>query len=149
MTHIRHEKRMSIVEQTRQKGSQSNWLLRFSFKKTKKPIKYSGHYFPHKRKTASKCVIIPKKFQVSEIIKNQQSILALLSTHKTASKCVIIAAGQTHTVLFTCRLQNTACRLPKFPRTHSSPALLCVVVAKKQCEQILATIYILDCMNGQ
>ena len=47
-----------------------------------------------------------------------------------------------HTVLFTCRFHNTACRLPKFPRTHSSAALLCVVVAKKQCEQILATIHI-------
>jgi len=31
-----------------------------------------------------------------------------------------------HTILFTCRFQYTACRLPKFPRTHSSNALLCV-----------------------
>ena len=45
------------------------------------------------------------------------------------------------TVLFTCKFQKTACRLPKFPRTHSSAALLCVVVAKKQCEQILATVH--------
>ena len=47
-----------------------------------------------------------------------------------------------HTVLFTCRFQKIACRLPKFPRTHSNAALLCVVVMKKQCEQILATIHI-------
>jgi len=48
----------------------------------------------------------------------------------------------THTVLFTCRFQYTACRWPKFPRTHSSAALLCVAVAKNQCEQILATIHL-------
>ena len=37
--------------------------------------------------------------------------------------------------------QNTAFRLPKFPRTHISTALLCVV-AKTHSEQILATIHI-------
>ena len=46
-----------------------------------------------------------------------------------------------HTILFTCRFQNTACRLPNFHRTHSSNALLFVVVAKKMRE-ILATVRI-------
>ena len=31
-----------------------------------------------------------------------------------------------HTNFFTCRFQLTACRLPKFHRTHSTNALLCV-----------------------
>ena len=48
-----------------------------------------------------------------------------------------------HTILFTCKFQNTACRccrLPNFHSTHSSNALLFVVVAKKHCKQILATM---------
>ena len=38
----------------------------------------------------------------------------------------------------------STCRLPKFPSTHSSGVLLCVVVARKQCPQILTTMR--DCI---
>ena len=57
----------------------------------------------------------------------------------TEGWCVL--ASLPHAVLFTCRL-------PKFLWIHSSAALLCVVVVKIQCEQILATMHIrLYCHN--
>ena len=45
-----------------------------------------------------------------------------------------------HTVKPTHRFQNTTRRLPKFPRTHRGDILPFVVVAKKHCAQILATM---------
>ena len=48
----------------------------------------------------------------------------------------------THTILFTYRFQNTACRLLKFRRTKSYNAQLSVFVAKKQGKQILVTVWI-------
>ena len=45
-----------------------------------------------------------------------------------------------HTVKPTHLFQNTTCRLPKFPRTHRGDILPFVVVAKKHCAQILATM---------
>ena len=45
-----------------------------------------------------------------------------------------------HTVKPTQRFQNTTRRFPKFPRTHRGDILLFVVVAKKHCAQILATM---------
>ena len=45
-----------------------------------------------------------------------------------------------HTVKLTHLFQNTARRLPKFPRTHRDDVLPFVVVAEKHCVQILATV---------
>ena len=45
-----------------------------------------------------------------------------------------------HTVKPTHLFQNTTRRLPKFPRTHRGDILPFVVVAKKHCAQILATM---------
>ena len=50
--------------------------------------------------------------------------------------------GGIHTISFACRFQITACRLSKFHCTKSSHALLFVFVVKKQCEQILKTMWI-------
>ena len=55
---------------------------------------------------------------------------------------VFTASNLMHTILFTCNFQNTACRLPKFHCTNSSNALLFIFVMKKQCEQILETMWI-------
>ena len=49
-------------------------------------------------------------------------------------------SNEIHTVKPTHRFQNTTRRLPKFPRTHRGDILPFVVVAKKHCEQILATM---------
>ena len=45
-----------------------------------------------------------------------------------------------HTVKPAHLFQNTTRRLPKFPRTHRGDILPFVVVAKKHCAQILATM---------
>ena len=42
---------------------------------------------------------------------------------------------KSHTIFFTCRFQYIACRLPKFPRTHSSDALLCVLWHKNNASK--------------
>ena len=52
---------------------------------------------------------------------------------------ILSVQNQKHTILFTCRFQNTACRLMKFHRTQSFLVFCCGV---KQWGQILVTVRI-------
>ena len=80
------------------------------------------------------------KIEIFSKSHNHQSLypLKLATTLKSIMNAKL---SQHHTILFTCRFQNTACRLPKFHRKNSSNALLFVFVAKNQCEQILMAMW--------
>ena len=63
----------------------------------------------------------PKKLKVLEVLSRQPE--SPHSSGQVVFKKAWAAFGL-HTIIFTCRFQNTACRLPYFHRTHSSAALL-------------------------